>query len=311
MDIKVEMAPLEGATTATFRQIQSKHFTAADKYYTPFISPTQNHLFTNRELAEILPENNEGLFVVPQLIGHNAEDFLWAAGELKAMGYGEVNLNLGCPSGTVTKKKKGAGLLGDIPLLTEFLDEIFEHSPLPISIKTRIGRKSLDEAETIAKLYSRYPVKELIVHPRLEKDFYKGSISLEAFEIFEKYNKNTVYNGDLFDKKAVEDFSSAHPHIHTVMCGRGFVINPKLAGEIKGDAPITSEEFKAFYSDFFEATVKRLNNDTQVLLHMKEYWAYWKSLFRLNEQDTKKLFKSKSLAEYKISVNGIFGKAAF
>ncbi|MCQ2479901.1 MAG: tRNA-dihydrouridine synthase, partial [Clostridia bacterium] len=114
----IEMAPLEGSTTSFFRRMQSRHFAVADKYFTPFISPTQNHSFTNRELREILPEMNEGLNVVPQLIGHNADDFLWATNELKEMGYKEVNLNLGCPSATVTKKKKGAGLLGDIPMLT-------------------------------------------------------------------------------------------------------------------------------------------------------------------------------------------------
>ena len=77
------------------------------------------------------------------------------------MGYGEVNLNLGCPSGTVTAKGKGAGFLGDLPRLERFLDEIFARSPLPISIKTRMGVSDPEEFGPILALYNRSPVKEL------------------------------------------------------------------------------------------------------------------------------------------------------
>lgn len=303
----IEMAPLEGSTTSFFRRVQSKHFTVADKYFTPFISPTQNHSFTNRELREILPEINEGLNVVPQLIGHNGDDFLWAANELKEMGYKEVNLNLGCPSATVTKKKKGAGLLGDIPMLTDFLDRIFDSSPLPISIKTRVGRKDLQEAENLAEIFSHYPVAEMIVHPRLEKDFYKGNVSMEAFEIFKEFfGEKISFNGNLFNREDVKNFEANHGAVNTIMCGRGFVCNPKLAGEIKGEEPLTKDEFCAFYEDFYAVTIERLNTETQLLLHMKEYWAYWNRIFVDGEKITKKIFKAKTRLEYNRAVMDVF-----
>lgn len=312
MKYEIEMAPLEGVTTSQFRQAQRRHFAPPLKYYTPFISPTSDHLFTPREMREISPVVNEGLNVIPQLIGHNAEDFLWAAGELKAMGYGTVNLNLGCPSGTVTKKKKGAGLLGDIPMLRDFLDRIFYDSPIKISIKTRVGRTDIAEAQALAELFAEYPVSELIVHPRLEKDFYSGEVSHAAFEIFRSANPgNICYNGDLFNREKVKEFTLRNPGISAVMCGRGFISNPKLAGELAGEPPLTNHEFEEFYGDLFDVTVKRLSGEKQILLHMKEYWAYWRTVFDDPEMRLKKVFKSKSLPEYKSAVSGVFAFCGF
>lgn len=303
----IEMAPLEGSTTSYFRRVQSRHFTAPSRYYTPFIAPTQHHCFTPREKREILPENNEGLSVVPQLIGHNAEDFLWAAGELKVMGYGTVNLNLGCPSATVTKKKKGAGLLGDIPLLKDFLDRIFSESPVAISIKTRIGRTDYSEAEPLAELFSNYPVEELIVHPRLERDFYKGPVSQESFELFRRHNpENICYNGNLFNRNDVLDFGEKNGSVSSVMCGRGFVSNPKLAGEILGEPPLTKQEFISFYEDFYETTAERLGGENQLLLHMKEYWSYWDKIFEYSENPFRRLYKSKTKGELEAAVSSVF-----
>lgn len=308
--IKIEMAPLEGSTTSFFRSAQSRHFTAPERYFTPFIAPTQHHCFTTRELNEILPEKNEGLCVVPQLIGHNADDFLWAAGELKAMGYSTVNLNLGCPSPTVTKKKKGAGLLGDLPMLTDFLDRIFTSTPVPISIKTRVGRYDYSEAEPLAELFSRYPIAELIVHPRLEKDFYKGDVSPEAFEIFKHCNpENISFNGNLFNRNDVLAFAEKNKDVSAVMCGRGFVCNPKLAGEINGEPPLTKSEFIEFYEDFYSVTVQRLNTENQLLLHMKEYWAFWQKIFESDDSAVKKIYKSKTKPQYEIAVRNLFASS--
>ena len=61
-------------------------------------------MLTERVRRDILPEYNRDTPVLPQILTKSVPDFLWAAGELAAMGYEEVNLNLGCPSGTVTAK---------------------------------------------------------------------------------------------------------------------------------------------------------------------------------------------------------------
>lgn len=174
-------APMEGVTGDLFRQAQRQTFSAADSYYTPFLSPTANRTFSPRELREIEPAHNAGIHVVPQLMGHCAEDFLWMAGRLADMGYDEVNFNLGCPSNTVTAKKKGAGLLTEPDLLRRFFDAVFAACPLPVSVKTRLGKATAETFPALLELYNDYPICELIVHPRVQADQYHGHPDLDMF----------------------------------------------------------------------------------------------------------------------------------
>ena len=170
MTMQYLCAPMEGVTGDLFRQAQRQTFPAADSYYTPFLSPTANRTFSPRELREIEPAHNAGIHVVPQLMGHCAEDFLWMAGRLADMGYDEVNFNLGCPSNTVTAKKKGAGLLTEPDLLRRFFDAVFAACPLPVSVKTRLGKATAETFPALLELYNDYPICELIVHPRVQAD---------------------------------------------------------------------------------------------------------------------------------------------
>ena len=169
-------APMEGITSYLHRAIHRRFFPGVDQYYMPFVSPSQGHAFTKREKADLSPEHNAGVPAVPQLLTRRAEDFIWAAGELAYMGYREVNLNLGCPSGTVTAKGKGSGFLAFPEELERFLDEIYgANLPIDISIKTRLGVRDEGEFPALLELYNRYPVKELTIHPRVRTDFYKGA----------------------------------------------------------------------------------------------------------------------------------------
>ena len=131
-------APMEGLTGWRWRQVQSELFGGADRYYTPFLSPNANFEFQTKELQEIDPEHNRDLFVVPQILTNRPEYFVWAAKECQSRGYSEVNLNLGCPSGTVTAKNKGAGLLRERDILRALLDGIFNALPYSL-LRKRIS----------------------------------------------------------------------------------------------------------------------------------------------------------------------------
>nr|MCR5147756.1 tRNA-dihydrouridine synthase family protein [Eubacterium sp.] len=158
----ISLAPMEGITTYVYRNAINRHFGGIDKFYTPFL--TASHL-KGRELRDTLPDNNEVETLIPQVLVNDSDLFITIAKQLEDLGYTEVNLNLGCPSGTVTSKGRGAGFLDHTDQLDRFLDEIFNYSPISISIKTRIGMEFISEWEDIADIYSKYPVKELIIHP--------------------------------------------------------------------------------------------------------------------------------------------------
>jgi len=177
-----DFAPMQGLTTWQFRGLHHRHFPGADRYFLPFFSPTQEHLFTQRDWRNLAPEYNEGVPAVPQLMARKPADFLWAAGELAAMGYREVNLNLGCPAGTVAAKGKGAGFLAHPEELDAFLDRVFSAGPeARITVKTRLGIREPEEFERLLEIYNRYPIAELTIHPRVQKDFYKYPVRTEAF----------------------------------------------------------------------------------------------------------------------------------
>ena len=196
-----------GITDSIFRSLHSKYFPGVDRYYTPFLSPTVHRGLTAREAREIPRADTLTYEAVPQLLTKVSEDFLWLTGVCADLGYKEVNLNTGCPSGTVTAKGKGSGMLRDLPALEAFLDDIFAKSPLPVSIKPRIGFYDPDEFPAILDVFNDYPICELTVHPRVRKDFYNGSVNMDSFRYCLQNSKNPVcYNGNLCSISQIEAF---------------------------------------------------------------------------------------------------------
>ena len=177
-------APMEGLTDRVWRQAQQKWFGpegTAHRYYAPFLSPPENRVLIKKKMAELAPAANPGAPVIPQLLAKDGELAAWMIGELRALGYTEVNLNLGCPSGTVTAKGKGSGMLRDPAVLDAFLDAVFSHAEGPISVKTRLGVSSPDEFAAILDIYDRYPICELTIHPRVMRQLYRGQADRAAF----------------------------------------------------------------------------------------------------------------------------------
>ena len=88
------LAPLEGITGHIYRNALHQCFDGFDKYFIPFISPNQKGHFSTREKKDVMPEHNERMYAVPQILTNNVEDFLCTAQKLGDYGYKEVNLNL-------------------------------------------------------------------------------------------------------------------------------------------------------------------------------------------------------------------------
>ena len=291
--MKLDFAPLEGITGAAFRRLHSRYFPGVDRYYTPFLSPTREHLFTPREQREFFPEQNQGICVIPQILTKVPEDFLWAVGELHAMGYGEVNLNTGCPSGTVTAKGKGAGMLADPEALERFLDAVFEQAPCPISVKTRLGLESPEEFGPVLEVYNRYPVSELIIHPRVRKDFYRHPVRIEAFEQALADSKIPVsYNGSIVTPEEYAACSEKYPELTAVMIGQGLVSDPFLAGRIRQGMQSSRDVLKAFHDELFETYASQFGSRVNAAKRMKDLWFYLIRLFADGEKHGKRILKA-------------------
>ena len=323
--MKIAMAPLEGITTYVFRNAYNKYYGGVDRYFTPFL--TASHL-KGRELREVHPDNNKGLDVVPQILANDSEQFLEIARQLAELGYKEVNLNLGCPSGTVVSKKRGAGLLGDIKMLDEFLNGIYEGADkigVQISIKTRIGMEFLSEWEDILSVYIKYPIKELIIHPRLRNEFYKGEVHMDAFrkalnimdasslssadKRSSKWGRfHLTYNGDIVD---VASYKAVLSEIgdSDIMIGRGLLMNPELANQLQSfDNNPDKKVFKEFIDELVVNYEDEMSGEKQVVQKMKELWVYFAKGLGVSDRRLKELLKVNRLAEYRSIVQMIMSE---
>lgn len=301
----IYFAPLEGITDSIYRNTFEKYYGGIDKYYTPFLSPNSTMKFTTREFNQINPEKNNIATTVPQLLTNKAEHFLWAVEEIAKLGYKEINFNLGCPSGTVVAKKKGSGLLYYPEELDQMLYEIFSgiKSDVNISIKTRLGKLDSEEFYEILDIYNKYPIYELTIHPRVQKDFYREPIHPEYFEYAITHAKAPlVFNGDLTSIKDINTAFSKYASINAVMIGRGLISHPELAISYKKgleETPLDLNTFKAFHNDLLAQYTELLSGEKPVLHRMKEFWSFWEINFPDSSKEIKKLRKSNSLAEYK------------
>ena len=305
--MKYYFAPLEGVTGYIYRNAHQTFFGQIDKYFTPFISPTSNKVFTSRELNDILPEHNQGLPVVPQILTNNAEYFIRTMNELTKFGYDEINLNLGCPSGTVVAKHKGSGFLAQREQLDEFLENIFSKASTKISIKTRIGKDSPDEFYKLIEIFNKYPLEEIIIHPRIQTDFYKNKPNMKVFKDALALSKNPVcYNGDIFNRSHYRKLAEIYPSLDAVMLGRGLIANPALIGEIKNSHVMDKQIMKAFHDEVYAGYQKILSGERNVLFKMKELWFYMIYLFEESDKYAKKIRKTNRLSDYEAIISRLF-----
>ncbi len=296
-------APMEGLTDSVYRRLHHEHFGGVDRYYMPFLSPTMHQTLTGKEDRELPQADSVDFVAIPQVLTKVAEDFLWAASVCQDRGYTEVNLNVGCPSGTVVAKGKGAGMLADPDSLDRFLDAIFAKSPLPISVKTRLGIADPGEFSALLEVFNRYPIRELTIHPRVRKQFYQGDVDMELFRYASANSCNPLcYNGNLFSPQDIDAITAEFPQVKAVMLGRGLAADPGML--LPGGT--TRETLEVFHNALLEAYLVLFGGSRNAMFRLKENWSYWLTQFQNSESLAKRLCKSTNLGEYRNITAEIF-----
>jgi tRNA-dihydrouridine synthase len=324
--MKIYFAPLEGVTGYIYRNAYEEFYGKGqiDKYFIPFISPNKTNGFTAREMQDINPDHNKGLPLAVQIMTNRSDYFISAVENLYGLGYSEVNLNLGCPSGTVVAKKRGAGFLSVPDELDAFFSEIFE-SPLirdgkvKVSAKTRLGMENPSEFDRLLDIYNSYPLSELIIHPRVQKDYYKNKPDMEAFAKAVDLSKNPVcYNGDIFTLTDFCEFTKAFPQVERVMLGRGFLADPGLISgilaacrgeKIVRDAKSEQLLLQKFDNRLYTEYLKIMSGDKNAIHKMKELWTYQVQTFENAQKPFKKIRKSQKMCDYEAAVSEFYSQA--
>lgn len=303
-------APMEGITGYIYRNAHFTYFPETDRYFMPFVAANQTHRFRARETADLLPEHNGNMPVVPQILAGHAEEFVCAARRIEEYGYKEINLNLGCSVPTISRKKRGAGFLAYPDELDRFLNDLFEelrNDPVKISVKTRIGYDAPDEAARLFQIYEQYPLSELIVHPRTRADLYEGHPNLEVFaQILHLSRHKIIYNGDLKTAADCRLIEEKFPSVSGVMIGRGLVRNPALIRQAKGGVPLSLSELRAFHDEVYRNYQGTLPGGNVIVNRMKELWKYMSTLFPNCDKERKAILKASNKAEYEAAVRVFF-----
>lgn len=298
-------APLEGITNYIYRNTHLEVFGGADVYYAPFITPSDNEKVNKKGLKDVLPENNIPKICV-QVLTKDSASFLKFAKKIEAAGYDELNINLGCPYPTVVKKGKGAGFLSEPLEIDKFLYKIFEKTEIKVSVKTRAGFYSADELDDLMKIYNKYPLSLLIIHPRAREDFYNGEPHAEAFERAYNISKNKIcYNGNIFKKEDFDRVTENFPDLDGVMIGRGAVINPAIFREIKGGDRLKTDELICFSERLIENYRTTLRSDVFTMHKIKELWAYIIQNFPEEKKIAKAIKKANTVSDFMTAIRGL------
>ena len=288
-------APMEGLTDSSYRRRHHKYFPGVDRYYMPFHSPPIHRQLTHKEDRELPMADRVPFPAVPQVLTKVPEDFLWAAEVCRDRGYDEVNLNIGCPSGTVVSKGKGSGMLRNPSELDRFLEEIFSASPLPVSVKTRLGLENSEEFPAILEVLNRYPIRELTIHPRVRKQFYDGTVDMDMFDYAVQNSTNPLcYNGDILSLQQAETLLQKYPQNQSVMIGRGLIAAP---GMLYGGTDIAALE--GFMNELMAVYEVEFGGSRNAIFRLKENWGFLHNRFEGCDKLWKRLRKTTDAAEFK------------
>ena len=304
---RLDFAPLDGITRSVFRRVWFRHFGGADRIFVPFFSPTHHHIVTPRDLREITREGAEDLPLVPQVMSRLAPDFLWAAEVLEDLGYREINLNLGCPSGTVTAKGKGSGFLSRPEELDAFFDQVFSSVRLPVSVKTRLGYQTPEEFPRLLEIFNRYPIACLTIHPRVRPELYKGTVHRDLFAWAVSESRIPLcYNGDLLTVEDITAVERDFPTVEAVMVGRGAVADPALLRKLRGGPAATRQEVEEFTGELYQAYQDFYGQPGHAAQRMKEVWFYLIHLFEGGEKHAKQMRRLHTPRDYEALAAAIF-----
>ena len=304
------LAPLRGLTDAEYRTAFARHFTGIDLAIAPFITTHGGHRIKPRHVRDLLPANNRDLTVIPQILSKNPEDFVRLANHLFDMGYACVNLNLGCPFPQVANKGRGSGMLPFPDRVEAFLEAAIPRLAGRMSIKTRLGRHRRDEIQALIPIFNRYPLQEIIIHPRTGIQMYTGRPDLAVFAACLRALKPpVVYNGDIACLSDFGRLTALFPKAAGWMIGRGVLANPFLPGILKSGRNRVERKaarFYRFHDDLLECYGQRLRGPGHLLRRMKGFWKYFADGLQGSTRARKRIHKSRTLSQYREAVHAFF-----
>lgn len=304
--MQIYLAPLQGLTDWIFRESYTENIGAFDKTFTPFIRTQNGDFYRPSQCNDLLPEHNLLQKPVPQFLGKDSNSFKRFEELCLENNYTEANINMGCPYPMVTGKKMGAGLLANSSEVGNLLEEIFADTKLKLSVKCRLGLEKSSEFDSLVPIFNAMPLEEIIIHPRIGKQQYKGEADMETFAFYAKQLKHPVcYNGDISSLADLQQLELLAPQVDRIMIGRGAIEHPFLLAEIRKEILSEKEKTKMlrnFHLSMIENCKKKYSGDLHFLKRFEEFWEYHSKGFENGHKIFKAIKKSKTMAQYESAV---------
>ncbi|MCP4310841.1 MAG: tRNA-dihydrouridine synthase family protein [Bacteroidetes bacterium] len=310
MMARLYSSPLQGYTDFRFRNAFQKYFGGIDQYIAPYIRLKGKQEIKPATERDIIPENNQELNLIPQLITKDPREFLFVARYVQKLGYNELNWNLGCPYPMVAKRGMGSGMLPFPEKIDEILNRVKAESDIRVSVKMRLGYESSDEIFKVLPVLEKYDLENIAIHPRIGKQLYKGDVNLDCFDSCTGQSTHLiVYNGDITSVQGFRKMRDRFTGTEHWMIGRGLIADPFLPAMIKADTPLYPENrfkiFSKFHDTLFSSYMEALSGPTHILQKMYHFWKYFIHLFPNSPKSLKGIKKVKNIDLYRELVKQI------
>jgi tRNA-dihydrouridine synthase len=304
-------SPLQGFTDFRFRNAFHKYFGGIDTFYSPYIKLNGKLVIKGSYERDILPENNNTLEVIPQIITNDAEEFLFVTKYVQQLGYKELNWNLGCPYPMVAKCGMGSGLISNTSQIEHILKRVHNETDIIVSMKMRMGYENPTEILDVFPILEQYPIKNIAIHARIGKQLYKGGVDLDSFQKCLDTSKQRIYyNGDITSVEKFRTMQERFPSIDHWMIGRGLIADPFLPSMIKNNTteyPKNKLEiFEAFHDTIYQEYDEYLQGPTPIRMKMLGFWEYFSESFSNPQKTYKKIKKAGNCKNYEAAVKEIF-----
>lgn len=321
--LPIHFAPLQGYTEDVYRRAHHRLCGGVDSYYTPFIRVEHGEV-RRKERFDMLPEHNEGLPLVLQVIAGDTDEMqvlldairsAWMPTLEAAGGDAEhpaprlrVDLNMGCPFPLQVRHGKGAGLMDNPDALGRICELMKRNTDLDFSVKMRLGVDDAGQWRALLPLLADVPLRHIVLHPRVATQQYGGQPDMDAFEAFlDACPHPVVYNGDIESVADILDLEERYPNLAGVMVGRGLLARPTLAHEYKEGVTLPDSEVRAVLSRLHDAVhesyAQRIPGEAQLLSKLRTFWDYAEPT--LGRKTWKKVHKAGNLKNYLAAVREV------
>lgn len=318
-------APLQGFTDAAFRAAHQAVCGGVSLYYAPFLRLEHGEVRA-KDLRDITPVDDFNAkspcrpateqmsfhsdvsvcrpATGPQVIASGRDEFLRLVEAVLALGYKEVDLNMGCPFPMQVHKGRGAGLLqhpSEVEAIVREMQSLKDE--VRFSVKMRLGWESTSDAMILMPILNDAPLVHLTLHPRLGVQQYKGNVDTDAFADIAAICKHPlVWNGDICTLADYVALRERFPSLYAVMIGRGLLCRPTLAQEIRTGVACSEDEVRTAVLKIHNEMLSFYRchmlcpDDAHLLQRLLPMWEYAGTYF--SHKSVKALKKSRSLQQY-------------